>query len=101
MNDVNIKEAKNGYIIFQGGSRIGEAGEEYVANSVHQLCEVVKSLAMSGEDVDRVDDGIVQKSEWETLVYTLRSIAYSSCCASCREAGTIAKAALYKVGELK
>lgn len=40
----------------------------------------------------------VLKSEWETLVDALKSIANSSCCDDCQEAKRIAEVALYKVG---
>lgn len=40
----------------------------------------------------------ILKSEWETLVDALKSIATSSCCGDCQEAKRVAEVALYKVG---
>ena len=66
-------------------------------------CPDTGKTQIYGEDGWRTvyNDKPVLKSEWETLVDALKSIANSSCCGDCQEAKRVAEAALYKVREAR
>jgi len=67
----------------------------------HQITEhEAESLFFALQEVLDIDwgSGPVVKSEWETLVDALKSIANSSCCGDCQEAKRVAEVALYEAG---
>ena len=70
-------------------------------NEAESLCFALQEV-LGVECVSEPDKGEpVPKSEWETLVDALKSIANSSCCGDCQEAKRVAEVALYKVGEVQ